>query len=228
MEHNHRSALSLTKAHIEAHHNGPPPPQGNPLPRLSEAAIEADLDAAMAANRGDFWLFGYGSLMWPPGFPAAERRLALVHGYHRRFCLWQWRHRGSDAAPNLMLSLDSGGACTGVAYRIAGPGLRGKLRDVWHRELGGDGYRARWMTALTDQGPLRLTGFAINRTGARYAGRLPDDQIADIIAAARGHSGTGAEYLLNTAASLEGLGLRDAMLWRMQRLVAERLPLTRA
>ena len=79
------------------------------------------------------------------------------------------------------------------------------------------------MTASTDDGPIRLAGFAINRTGARYAGRLPERQVANTIAMARGHSGTGAEYLLNTVTSLEALGLRDSMIWRMQQMVAGRL-----
>jgi cation transport protein ChaC len=122
-----------------------------------------------------------------------------------------------------MMALNTGGSCHGVAYRIAGPNLRSKLRDVWHRELGGDGYRARWMTASTGGGPLRVAGFTVNRHGGRYAGRLPVRQVADTIALARGHSGTGAEYLLNTAASLAELGLRDAMVWRLQRMVSERL-----
>lgn len=223
MEHNNRW-LSLTRTQIEACHNGPPPAEGNPLPRLNADAIDASLDQALAdIGTDDFWLFAYGSLMWRHEFPVAEQRLVMVHGYHRRFCLWQWRHRGSDTAPNLMMALDTGGSCHGVAYRIAGPNLRSKLRDVWHRELGGDGYRARWMTASTGDGPRRLAGFTVNRLGGRYAGRLPDRRVADTIAQARGHSGTGAEYLLNTAVSLNELGLRDAMIWRLQQMVSERL-----
>lgn len=225
MEHNnHHQVLSLTQNQIETLHTGPPPAEGNPLPRLDADAIDVSLDQALdQAGGDDFWLFAYGSLLWRPEFPFAERRIALVRGYHRRFCLWQWRHRGSNAAPNLMLALDSGGSCRGVAYRITGPNLRAKLRNVWHRELVGDGYRARWMTASTDDGPVRLAGFAINRTSARFAGRLPERQVADTIAMARGHSGTGAEYLLNTAVSLEKLGLRDSMIWRMQKMVSGRL-----
>lgn len=225
MEHNnHLPTLSLTRAQIEARHNGPPPAEGNPLPRLGADAIDVSLGQALDDVAGDdFWLFAYGSLLWRPEFPFAERRTALVHGFHRRFCLWQRRYRGSDATPNLMLALDTGGSCNGVAYRIPGPNLRRDLHDVWHRELGGDGYRARWMTASTLDGPLRVAGFAINRQGERYAGRLPENRVADTIAVARGHTGTGAEYLLNIATSLADLGLRDAMVWRLQRMVAARL-----
>ena len=221
-----KRSLALTRARIEANHGGPAPPEGRATPRLDEATIDGRLAQALATvdGQGDgCWLFAYGSLMWRPEFPVAERRIALVRGYHRRFCLWQWRHRGSDAAPNLMLALDSGGSCSGVAYRIDPPGLNEKLTPVWRRELMGDGYQARWVTAETDQGPVRAAAFVVNRGGARYAGRLAEEAVADTIARARGHSGTGAEYLLNTAAMLEEMGLRDRMLWRMQGLVAARL-----
>ena len=228
MSRGRKRSLALTRERIEANHGGPPPPEGRATPRLDEAAIDRRLAQAMATLDGGgdgdgCWLFAYGSLMWRPEFPVAERRIATVRGYHRRFCLWQWRHRGSDAAPNLMLALDWGGSCTGVAYRIAPPGLRRKLTPVWRRELMGDGYQARWVTAETDQGPVRAAAFVVNRGGARYAGRLAEEAVADTIARARGHSGTGAEYLLNTAAMIEEIGLRDRMLWRMQGLVAARL-----
>jgi cation transport protein ChaC len=177
------------------------------------------------AEAGDdgLWLFAYGSLLWRPDFPHNGSRIARIHGYHRRFCLWQWRWRGSDAAPNLMLALAPGGCCTGLAYRIEGPGLREKLGPVWRREMAGDGYRPRWLSAVTEAGPLRIAAFVANRRGDRYAGRLPDDRVAAIIAWARGHGGTGAEYLLKTTLAMEALGERDHMLWRMQRLVAENL-----
>ena len=226
MSHGHgrKRSLVLTRERIEANHGGPPPPEGRATPRLDEAAIDRRLAQAIARVDGEgCWLFAYGSLMWRPDFPVAGRRVATVHGYHRRFCLWQWRHRGSDAAPNLMLALDAGGSCSGVAYRVAPPGLREKLTPVWRRELMGNGYQARWVTAATDQGPVRAAAFVVNRGGGRYAGHLADEQVADTIARARGHSGTGAEYLLNVAATLEEMGLRDGMLWRKQRLVAERL-----
>ena len=224
MSRGHKRTLALTRERIEANHGGPPPPEGRATPRLDEATIDRRLAEALTTVDGDgCWLFAYGSLMWRPEFPVAERRIATVRGFHRRFCLWQWRHRGSDAAPNLMLALDSGGSCTGVAYRVAAPNLHEKLAPVWRRELMGDGYAARWVNAMTERGPVRAATFVVNRGGERYAGRLAEEAVADTIARARGHSGTGAEYLLNAVATLEDMGLGDRMLWRMQRLVAERL-----
>ena len=216
--------MTLTSDCIEARHRGSPPAEGRVIPRLSDAEVEASLDTALAeAGNAGLWLFAYGSLLWRPDFPHNESRIARVYGYHRRFCLWQWRWRGSDAAPNLMLALAPGGCCTGLAYRIEGPGLREKLGPVWRREMAGDGYRPCWLSAVTDAGPLRVAAFVANRRGERYAGRLPDDRVAATIAWARGHGGTGAEYLLKTTLAMEALGERDHMLWRMQHLVAENL-----
>ena len=216
--------MSLTHDRIEARHSGPAPMDDGWSPRLSEAEVERSLDAFVADAEGHgLWLFAYGSLMWRPEFPHSERRIARVHGYHRRFCLWQWRWRGTDETPNLMLALAPGGCCTGVAYHIEGPDLRDKLGPVWRREMSGDGYRARWLNAVTGRGPLRVAAFVVNRAGERYAGRLADDEVAATIARARGHAGTGAEYLLNTAAAMEELGARDHMLWRLQSLVADKL-----
>lgn len=218
--------IVLTRALIDARFPRPAPDCGPTPPLLSEPEIMALLDDALEGadhQRDDVWLFAYGSLIWKPELEFAERRVGLVRGYHRRFCLWQWRYRGTKAAPNLMLALDSGGSCRGVAYRVAAPDARGKLTDVWRREMMGDAYRPRWLAVETDDGPVEALTFVANRAGQRYAGRLPERTVADHIAAACGHRGSGAEYLLETVIALDTLNLRDGMLWRVQELVAERL-----
>ncbi len=195
---------------------------------LSDADIDIALDAAMtqAPDRDAVWLFGYGSLMWRPEIEIAEERLGAVAGWHRRFCLWQWRSRGSRERPGLMLALDRGGACKGVAFRLAGADLRDKLRAVWQRELRGNGYRTRWMTVQTRTGPIRAVSFVINRECERYAGRLDDVHAADHIATACGSRGPSAEYLCETVLRCRELGIHDPYLWRLQALVAERLRAT--
>ena len=219
-----KQKMTLTSACIEARHRGSPPAEGRWRPRLAGEEVEASLDRVVAdAGEEGLWLFAYGSLLWRPEIPHTEKRIARVHGYHRRFCLWQWRWRGSNEAPNLMLALAPGGCCTGLAYRIEGPDLREKLGPVWRREMGGDGYRPRWLSAATAGGPVRVAAFVANRRGERYAGRLTDDRVAATLAWARGHAGTGAEYLLKTTAAMEALGERDHMLWRIQHLVANNL-----
>jgi cation transport protein ChaC len=97
------------------------------------------------------------------------------------------------------------------------------MMRVWKREMRGNGYRSRFVTAITADGPVRVITFVANRASERYAGRLSDEEIAACIAAACGHTGPSAEYLLNTITSCEELGIHDRHLWRMQALVAERL-----
>ena len=161
--------------------------------------------------------------MWKPELDFAEMRLATLRGWHRRFCLWQWRYRGTRERPGLMLALDRGGACRGVLYRIDGPGLRAKLAGVWRREMIGDGYRPRWVAAITAEERVPAITFVVNREGERYAGAMPDEEIAQFIAGACGHAGPSAEYLLETVTRCEELGIHDPGLWRLQKLVARQL-----
>jgi cation transport protein ChaC len=192
---------------------------------LSDEEIESSLRETLAQRRGeDLWLFGYGSLMWKPDFAFEERQVARVQGYHRSFCLWQRRSRGNRFNPNLMLALDAGGSCLGLVFRVPSPNVEGKVSATWRRELIGNGYRPRWVTARTGEASLPALTFVANRANAeRYTGRLPDEEVARYVAAACGDKGSGAEYLLETVLALEKLGVRDSRLWRLQRLVASHL-----
>jgi cation transport protein ChaC len=218
-------AALIARAHphpVIADGRGP----GYGMALMGEAEADARLDAALATKPGDpgtLWLFAYGALMWRPEFPFCERREARVRGWHRRFCLWQRGFRGTPERPGVMLALDRGGQCRGLAYRIAGDDLRESVRPVWRREMRGRGYEARWVAAETAEGPVPALAFVVDRTGERYAGRLTDAGIAAHIAAACGPTGPSAEYLLNTVAACEAMGIRDRHLFAMQALVAERL-----
>lgn len=217
-----KNSLHLTRAQIDARFPEPLLNCSQRMGELSDAEIELSLGETLE-NRGDedLWLFGYGSLIWKPDFAYADRAVARVRGYHRSFCLWQRRYRGNRHNPNLMLALDAGGSCRGVAFRVAAPDVKAKIAATWRRELVGNGYRPRWVTACTDQGPVPALAFIANRENAeRYTGRLPDAVVARYIAEACGENGSGAEYLLETVLALEGLGIRDSRLWRLQRLVA--------
>ena len=101
---------------------------------------------------GPVWLFGYGSLIWNPAFEFAEKRPATVHGLHRRFCLRTFLGRGSKDRPGLVLALDRGGCCRGVAFRIAAERVESELDIVWRREMISDAYRPRWLTAVHPRG----------------------------------------------------------------------------
>ncbi len=188
---------------------------------LSDAEIEADLDATLAHHPADadVWLFGYGSLMWNPAIEFAERRAGTVNGWHRRFCLWLHMGRGSPDNPGLMLALDRGGRCAGMLFRIPAADARAELLLAWRRELFTDAYRSRWVTALTDAGPVRAVTFVVNRAHLRYAGRLDEASVAARLASATGSLGSCASYLAQTLEALRSVGLRDRVLERLQRLV---------
>jgi len=215
----------LTRELIDARFPEPILNCSQTMGELSDDEIEASLRQTLDNRRDeDLWLFGYGSLIWKPDFAYVERAVARVQGYHRSFCLWQRRYRGNRHNPNLMLALDAGGSCAGVAYRVAAPDVEAKISATWRRELVGNGYRPRWVTARTDRGSVAAVTFVANRGNAeRYTGRLADEVVARYIAEACGEGGSGAEYLLETVLALEKVRLRDSRLWRLQRLVAGHL-----
>jgi len=220
-----KNTLHLTRAQIDARFPEPVLDCSQRMGELSDVEIAASLRQTLQdRDHEDLWLFGYGSLIWKPDFAYADHAVARVQGYHRSFCLWQRRYRGNRHNPNLMLALDAGGSCRGVAYRVAGPDVKAKISATWRRELVGNGYRPRWVMAHTDQGSIAALAFVANRQNAeRYTGRLPDPVVARYIAEACGEGGSGAEYLLETVLALEKLGIRDSRLWRLQRLVAGHL-----
>lgn len=169
---------------------------------------------------GDVWLFGYGSLIWNPMIHFVEQRVASVAGYHRRFCLWTHLGRGSPRAPGLILGLERGGACRGVAFRITESLAQAELELVWQREMVTNAYCPRWLRIATSEGRGWAIAFVINARHERYAGALPEDQIVASIARAHGALGPCATYLFKTAAHLEALGLQDRRLFRLRDRVA--------
>jgi cation transport protein ChaC len=196
------------------------------LPRRrlrSDEELAASLAETLAGRHpGDaVWLFGYGSLIWNPAFYFAEQRVALIHGWHRRFCLSMDSGRGSPEQPGLMLALDRGGACRGVAYRLADSQVDEEMLLVWRREMLSGAYHARWVEAKTAQGPVRAITFTANRAHDRFIA-LPDEEVAERVATARGAIGSCAEYLSETVAHLETLGFRDASLERIRARIAAR------
>jgi glutathione-specific gamma-glutamylcyclotransferase len=187
------------------------------LPVLSlEALAESRARLLDRAPAGDLWVFGYGSLIWNPAFFYAESRVALAHGWHRRFCLWTPAGRGTWQRPGLLLGLERGGACKGVAFRIRAPEVACELEVIWRREMVTGSYTPRWVRARTALGPLDAIAFTINRAHDRYAGRLGDEEVARVIAHATGNLGPCRDYLLNTVSHLEALGIRDRALERLR------------
>jgi cation transport protein ChaC len=163
----------------------------------------------------DVWLFGYGSLIWNPCFEFAERRIAKVLGWHRRFCLWTHLGRGTLEQPGLMLGLERGGACRGLVFRVPRSCVDTELDIVWRREMVTAAYVPTVVTLATAEGRLRAVTFTINRRHERYAGDLDEERIVAALAAAEGPLGTNRDYLFNTVQHLRELGLRDPSLERL-------------
>ena len=177
-------------------------------------------------SRGDdLWLFAYGSLIWKPACEVDGQRHALLRGWHRKFCLRLVRFRGTPDCPGLMMALDIGGSCRGVAQRIPAKHVEERLDQLLRRETSVKpaSNLPRWVTVETDTGKHRALAFAINRKGPTYAAPHTLEETADILARACGHWGSGAEYLMHTVAHLEDLGIHDRYLWRLQELVAQRI-----
>jgi cation transport protein ChaC len=173
------------------------------------------------ARQCDIWVFGYGSLMWNPGFPHCAAEPALLRGWHRSFCVYSHRYRGTPERPGLVLGLDRGGACRGVAFRVSAPDVRTALGYLWEREMVGGVYDMRELGVSTRAGIIKAHAFTVRRSHAGYAGRLGIDETARLILQGLGGRGPCREYLENTVRQLECLGLVDGPLHKLEQRVKE-------
>jgi cation transport protein ChaC len=163
----------------------------------------------------DFWVFGYGSLMWRPGFEYAERVTGRLLGAHRALCVWSFVHRGTEAEPGLVLGLDRGGSCRGVAFRDAPENRDAVLAYLRERELVTDVYREAWRTVRLDRPGLPAVpalAYLVDRHHRQYAGRLDRETLLETVRRAKGRSGVNTDYVVNTAAHLRELGFPDPVL----------------
>ncbi len=182
------------------------------IPLMSEEARRASLKAVRQSvpAGADAWVFGYGSLMWNPAINVVESKKAHVRGYHRMFCLTLHVGRGAPERPGLMLGIDRGGSCTGVAHRIAANEVESELSILWMREMLSGAYEPRWVNADIDGlGRTRVLTFVINRYHPRYESALDETAAALRIAGAAGHLGTNRDYLYRTVKHLAELGIED-------------------
>ena len=167
------------------------------------------------------WVFAYGSLIWNPGFEPAESRPATLRDFHRSFCMRSIHHRGSESHPGLVLALDfeEGASCTGLALRVKQEETREVMEALRERELISSAYLEKRVELESEKGPITAVAFVIDRDHAQYAGGLPLDSQAGIIAAATGGRGTNADYLFQTVDALEELRIRDGDLAELATLV---------
>lgn len=176
-----------------------------------------------ATPAGDVWVFGYGSLMWRPGFPYRCVEPALVYGYHRAFCVYSVRYRGTAARPGLVLGLDRGGSCRGRAFAIAAADADQVFAYLDQRELVTGVYRRRMVPAKLKSGWVSACTYVADRSHPQYAAKLSPERAAGIILDGRGEAGGNVEYLANAVAHLDALGIADGPLHALLRRVEARL-----
>ena len=168
---------------------------------------------------GDLWVFGYGSLMWRPGFEYRDVQPARLYGYHRALCVWSWVHRGTREQPGLVFGLDAGGSCVGRAFRIPAAAKQAVVEYLYAREMVTAVYIPRLHTVRLAGTAVTALCFVVDRRHRQYAGRLDVEQAASVVATAQGQSGANRDYLCNTVDHLEELGIREPSLIRIRNLL---------
>jgi glutathione-specific gamma-glutamylcyclotransferase len=180
------------------------------------------MDATDAHETGDLWVFGYGSLMWRPGFDVVERVPARLVGLHRALCVYSYVHRGTPERPGLVLGLDRGGACRGVAFRVAAKARAATIAYLRAREQVTSVYRETTRRIELEDGArrqVRALCYVVDRGHVQYAGRLTLADSVHHVRQGHGQSGANRDYVLETVRALEALGYRETEL----HLIAERL-----
>ena len=181
-------------------------------------------EALDTTPRRELWVFGYGSLMWSPDFPLASSSPALLRGYHRALCIYSHRYRGTPAKPGLVMGLRLGGSCWGMAFQVRARDARAALTALWHREMLNRVYEPRFvpvtLRAEADASGRRVDALAFVADPAhqQYVCELSLEQTARLVAQGHGERGRNIEYLAQTVAHMDVLGVRDAHL----RLTLER------
>ncbi|NJR68418.1 MAG: gamma-glutamylcyclotransferase [Synechococcales cyanobacterium CRU_2_2] len=191
---------------------------------LSTAELQASIAQTLSQkpNQGDVWIFAYGSLIWNPILHYGDRRPSKIYGWHRRFCMRTPIGRGTPEQQGLVLALERGGSCRGVAYRVAAEHVSTELLLLWKREMLVGSYIPRWvklLTEMTESEPKSETeskpeamtaiAFTINPRHPLYAPRLSVTEVAATIAIARGSLGSCADYLHATITGLAECGIID-------------------
>jgi cation transport protein ChaC len=201
-----------------------------PYAELHVRDPQRSLDEALQAccSQQEVWVFGYASLIWRPEFDAAEARPAVVHGWHRALQMRSRVNRGTPERPGLVFALVSGGSCRGMVYKIRRGEVENQIQRLWKREMPTGVYDPKWLACKTSCGNVNALAFTLSRSSPAHTGAIPDAQMLEILRSATGRFGSTLDYLLETAQSLRGCGIRDrdverlVELARRHALIAER------
>jgi cation transport protein ChaC len=181
------------------------------------------------AASSDFWVFGYGSLMWRPGFDFIEQVPARLIGEHRALCVYSFDHRGTPEKPGLVLGLDRGGACRGIAFRVAASRREATIAYLREREQTTHVYREVMRSVwLENEARLRVSAMAyvVDRGHVQYAGRLTLTEQVRYVRQGHGRSGNNRDYVLSTVKSIEAQGFRDPKLHQLADLLRDDTPVS--
>ncbi|THD61978.1 MAG: gamma-glutamylcyclotransferase [Bradyrhizobium sp.] len=192
--------------------------------------MSAKIMSEAIASPGDLWVFGYGSLMWRPGFEFIERVQALLIGEHRALCVYSFVHRGTPEKPGLVLGLDRGGACRGIAFRVAEKHRAATVAYLREREQVTSVYRevmrSVWLENDARQRVSALT-YVVDRGHVQYAGRLSPAEQLRHVRQGHGQSGVNRDYVLATVKAIEAEGFRDGPLHQLAMMLHDETPLRR-
>lgn len=174
---------------------------------------------AFMTKMKEFWVFGYGSLMWRPGFAHVSSEPALIRGYHRRLCVKSHVHRGTPLAPGLVLGLDRGGSCSGLAYRVEAAMWDRTLAYLRAREQVTMVYReaVRPVRLLRSGGVVEALTYLVDRKHPQYAGSLSDDELLALIRQGQGISGRCVDYVVSALTHLRSMDIHDMRLETLSR-----------
>src|SRR4051794_6665317 len=170
------------------------------------------MDPGPAHAAEDLWVFAYGSLMWRPDFPFVERVEARLLGAHRALCVYSFVHRGTPERPGLVLGLDRGGSCRGIAFRVAAAKRAGTIEYLREREQVTMVYRESWRSVWLDDDPnmrVQALTYMVDRGHEQYAGRLSLAEQLHFVRQGHGRSGNNRDYVLETLKEIESQGVRD-------------------
>ena len=180
--------------------------------------MSAEIPPRPELSRDDLWVFGYGSLMWRPGFEFVEQVPARLIGEHRALCVYSFDHRGTPEKPGLVLGLDRGGACRGIAFRVAATRRNDTVDYLRSREQTTNVYR-EVMRSVWLENPARqrvsALAYVVDRGHVQYAGRLSLAERLRYVRQGHGRSGNNRDYVLSTVKSIEAQGFRDAQLHQL-------------